>query len=38
MLHLLRQVPAIVRDFYQKLGHALVWLPLFPPKSSIRKR
>ncbi len=37
MLHLLRQVPAIVRDFYQKLGHVLVLLPLTPPKSSIRR-
>ena len=36
MLHLLRQVPAIIRDFYQKLGHVLVVLPLSPPKSSIQ--
>ena len=29
MLHLLRQMAAIVSDFYQKLGHVLVVLPLF---------
>ena len=37
MLHLLRQVAAIVSDFYQKLGHVLVVLPLMPLKSSIQQ-
>ncbi len=37
MLHLLRQMAAIISDFYQKLGHVLVVLPLSPPKSSIQK-
>jgi hypothetical protein len=37
MLDLLRQMAAIVSDFYQKLGHVLVVLLLFPPKSSIQQ-
>ena len=30
MLHLLRQVAAIIRDFYQKLGHVLVCVTSLP--------
>ena len=37
MFHLLRQVPAVIRDLHQKLRHALVLLPLCPLKSSIRR-